>query len=310
MDTLALLSLMPHGYCFLWNNLLTGLHTVGDGAIAVAYFSIPAMMYRHRHRATETMYPLVVLFSLFILACGVGHLLSAWNIWHGNYWVEGSWKMVTATISLMTAGVLYTSLASIMGVHQRLQETEQLTLTDTLTGVYNRRGLQVAYEQAQAALTQASDLRQVLMLIDLDGFKDINDRYGHAVGDGVLDAVAEILQTHTRALDTVARLGGDEFAVLLIGCGLEQGQQIAEDMRRDIATLRPAAVPPSSHGETVATATILKPAIATTPLVTASIGLMEISTRLAFGDAYRTTDEALYRSKHKGRNRVTQAERV
>jgi len=97
----------------------------------------------------------------------------------------------------------------------RIAELEQLLQTDELTGLLNRRGFEAA---AQRALANAAryDEAGVLTIIDLDGFKRINDKYGHAAGDAALRLVGEILTGHIRATDYAARLSGDEFALLWV----------------------------------------------------------------------------------------------
>lgn len=96
------------------------------------------------------------------------------------------------------------------------EAAETLALTDPLTGLLNRRGFQAALELAarQAAMSPFS-----LAQIDLDHFKLVNDSHGHAAGDEVLQHVAQILRTETRAADRIARVGGDEFLLLLAGPG-------------------------------------------------------------------------------------------
>ncbi|WP_008310754.1 GGDEF domain-containing protein [Leptolyngbya sp. PCC 6406] len=292
-------ALMPHGYCFLWNRPLTLIHVLGDSAIAIAYFSIPTMMYLNRDRATEAIRPIIILFTLFILSCGIGHVFSAWNIWYGNYWLEGFWKLIIASISLWTAWVLVKTLPKFMGLHKHLQETELLALTDTLTGLKNRRGIEWAFEQIQATFADNSSLGHVLMLVDLDGFKGVNDTYGHATGDLVLKTVAHILCCRTRAVDTVGRFGGDEFAVILVGCSLVRSYQIAEDIRTAIAAI---TLPANSSS---APESCPQPPTPKASLVTASIGLLSLSANPKFDEAYNSADMALYRSKQEGRDRTT-----
>ncbi len=94
-------------------------------------------------------------------------------------------------------------------------EAEHRALTDTLTGLWNRRALGELLARLAAA-RQREPL--ALMHVDLDGFKQVNDRFGHAAGDRVLVEVARILREETRAEDMVARVGGDEFVVVLRGC--------------------------------------------------------------------------------------------
>lgn len=96
----------------------------------------------------------------------------------------------------------------------RINELESLSQTDELTGLANRRGFDA---DLRKGLAHAKRARQggILLMIDLDQFKLVNDTYGHAAGDALLQAVAAVLKADVRETDTVARLGGDEFAVLM-----------------------------------------------------------------------------------------------
>ncbi len=96
----------------------------------------------------------------------------------------------------------------------RIMYLERLTLTDELTGLLNRRGFQAQLGRALAAADRYEE-RGLLAYVDLDGFKPVNDTYGHAAGDEVLRQVARVLNDNVRDTDCVGRLGGDEFAVLL-----------------------------------------------------------------------------------------------
>jgi diguanylate cyclase (GGDEF)-like protein len=115
----------------------------------------------------------------------------------------------------------------------RIAELEKLAETDELTGLLNRRGFN---SQLQRALSNACryDEQGVLIYIDLDGFKPINDTYGHAAGDEVLCQVANQLHETIRDTDYVARLGGDEFAVLLTRTTWENGLSRAELIEKQL----------------------------------------------------------------------------
>jgi len=108
---------------------------------------------------------------------------------------------------------------------------------DPLTGVANRR----AFNRALAEIQHRSGAARAgaLVLIDLDNFKQVNDRLGHQRGDEVLRAVARAIQRRVRDTDLVARLGGDEFAVVLPGVDSERAQAVADDLR---AAIREACV--------------------------------------------------------------------
>lgn len=112
-------------------------------------------------------------------------------------------------------GMLSEAERTIREQEERIRQLENMAMTDELTGLLNRRGLMGALRRE---LAQASRVRKpsgLLVLIDLDGFKQINDIYGHGVGDAYLQTVASVLINEVRTSDFVARIGGDEFAVLI-----------------------------------------------------------------------------------------------
>lgn len=167
-------------------------------------------------------------------------------------------------------------------------ELQQLATTDGLTGLMNRRAFDLAFaaELARAAREHAS---LALLMIDVDKFKNYNDRYGHPAGDDCLRAVALVLkQAIKRPADIVARYGGEEFVVLLPSTDEDGALVIAEDARK---SLRALAIPHEASPKGV---------------VTASIGLC-----VSVGDGERDidllarADEALYDAKAAGRDRVT-----
>lgn len=110
---------------------------------------------------------------------------------------------------------------------QRIAALERLAMTDPLTGLLNRRGIERALQAALAA-ARRYDEQGVLISIDLDGFKFVNDTYGHTIGDVVLKQVARILDEGVRETDSVGRIGGDEFVVLLTRVPWEDGLKRAQ----------------------------------------------------------------------------------
>lgn len=115
------------------------------------------------------------------------------------------------TLALDAAAEAHRALAE---ANRRIAVLEHQARTDPMTGLLNRRGFDIALSAALARCRRFGD-RGVLVMIDLDGFKAVNDRYGHAAGDLMLSTVANVLARHTRETDAAARFGGDEFAVLL-----------------------------------------------------------------------------------------------
>jgi len=182
----------------------------------------------------------------------------------------------------------FSCLAARAIQNARLHErTVDLAETDALTGLYNRRKLeQRLREEIQRA--QRSTRPLALLLLDIDYFKRINDRHGHATGDSVLKAVAEIFRREVRDVDLVARTGGEEFMFLLPETGGERAQRVAERIRQALAD-KPVT---TADGE---------------PLkITASIGIACYPINANSTEALiANADRALYAAKQGGRNRVT-----
>lgn len=118
----------------------------------------------------------------------------------------------------------------------------EVSSRDVLTGLANRRQFEIALEREADRVARAGE-PALLLLLDLDHFKSINDTHGHAAGDLVLQAVAQALHDCVRPMDTVARYGGEEFAIILPSCPPAFGSTVAERVRRRIES-RPVQVGP------------------------------------------------------------------
>ncbi len=116
---------------------------------------------------------------------------------------------------------------------RRISQLEQISTTDELTGIMNRRGFEEEFRRILAH-ARRHDEKGVLVYVDLDGFKPINDTHGHAAGDEVLRQVARILTESIRGSDFVARIGGDEFCVLLVETNRFDGVERAESLNREL----------------------------------------------------------------------------
>ena len=119
---------MPHGHCYLWQTPLVWLHITGDFLIAIAYFSIPAMLiYFIFKRRDVPFLGIFALFGAFIVLCGTGHLLDIWTLWHSAYWLSGIEKGITALVSCYTAGSMVTLLPQFLSL-KTPQELEAINI--------------------------------------------------------------------------------------------------------------------------------------------------------------------------------------
>ena len=177
--------------------------------------------------------------------------------------------------------------ASLAIANARLyQQTLELSFTDALTGVPNRRQLFLRLENELSRSLRFADPLSLLM-IDLDLFKRINDAHGHTVGDGVLRGVALALRRNIRKIDIVARYGGEEFCVVLPRVAKPEAMEVAEKLRHAVA----AATLPGPEGQP--------------PLsVTISVGVATLGerTRQDIAGLIEKADSALYEAKRLGRD--------
>ena len=174
--------------------------------------------------------------------------------------------------------------AMTVSLSARSETLEQAALTDSLTGMQNRRYFDDALREYLEEFRRIS--KPVgLMILDLDHFKDVNDTHGHDVGDEVLRAVASCLKDMTRYHDVVARLGGEEFAVVAPNMDNDLLMKLAERIRKAIAAM--AIVSGNVR---------LK--------ITTSVGLAVWDGREGADEFYRRADSQLYQAKRLGRNRV------
>ena len=162
-----------------------------------------------------------------------------------------------------------------------------LSLKDPLTGLANRRHFLAILERELSILARSGESTLLLML-DIDHFKNVNDTYGHPVGDQVLQAVASCLKSCVRPKDTVVRYGGEEFAVVLPDCHVTFGMVVAERMREMIQAMSIKVSPSVSINVTMSIGGAYAP-----QTVDSNSGTwIELS------------DKELYRAKTSGRNRV------
>ncbi len=186
-------------------------------------------------------------------------------------------KSETQVLRSLTGTVIYPIRNGL-----RYREAVHSAVTDPLTGAGNRSSLEHSIRR-EYELSQRYQQPLSVLMIDLDHFKAVNDRFGHSTGDAVLKAAAQTIQNETRCADVTFRFGGEEFVVLLAKTNLEGASIIAERIRSAISQLN--CLPDNS-------------------CISASIGCATLEPEESCDALLQKADMALYRAKRKGRNRV------
>ena len=239
-----------------------------------------------------TAWTLSVLLGTAVVVFGLGALTS---LTPSVAWPWTRWSEEIAQFALVFASVSLSILASfVLGfivVNRLVRRLEHLSHHDALTGLLNRRAIEYLLDREDQRLQRFGDPFSVL-LVDIDHFKRINDRLGHAAGDAVLCAVSRTLQAKAREVDRVARYGGEEFCILLPHTVRDGALQAAERLR---AAISQVDIPWNDEHIAVSISTGL--ACASEP-------------GESLQSLLRRADEALYQAKAEGRNRVVMAPRT
>ena len=198
----------------------------------------------------------------------------------------GSFSRVLSTIETQT-GEINQFATRLDAAYRELEATnarlEEVSFKDEVTRLYNRRFFSIRLEE-EVARYRRFHHPMSLVLLDLDGFKEINDDLGHAAGDVTLREVSELLLKHSRGVNVICRYGGDEFAILLVETP-KAGAQIYADRIRHVLVQHPFA-----HGR-----------------LSASFGIATLPDDVGASaeDMIRAADEALYAAKRAGKNRTS-----
>jgi diguanylate cyclase (GGDEF)-like protein len=262
---------------------------IGSGIITAYTWAAAFEFWRGRSEPLVSRWPAIFLLfahgALYLLRTPFGAMLP-WRL-TGDQLLESAWLTV-----LSFEGLLFTISIAFILLAMAKERTEHrhktAALIDPLTGVSNRRAfLQDGETQLQR---QATDPRPIaVMLLDLDHFKSINDRFGHATGDRVLEIFADVSSGCLRRIDLFGRLGGEEFGAVLRDTGRERALAVAEQIRTSFAEAAREI-----NGRPVC-------ATVSVGIVISQDAVLDLSALLA------QADHALYRAKDAGRNRVEMA---
>jgi diguanylate cyclase (GGDEF)-like protein len=197
--------------------------------------------------------------------------------------------LVAALLTFLVGAFVATRL--LRPVAAIVDELSERAERDGLTGLANRRELD---ERLREELQRAAryEMHLALVLVDVDDFKQLNDRHGHQFGDRVLQAVAGVLASSVRELDITARYGGEEFAIVMPGTAASGATRVAEHVR--VALTELDLVAPDG----------------TRAAVTASFGVADFPSSATLDELVESADRCLYEAKRSGKNRVAAAEPV
>lgn len=271
----------------LWSSNTNPVWTdsLGDLMIALECVVTPAILLSGKERSTHAPR---ILMGGFLAIFALLEFVRAWVAFKLHALPDSTFPTLVYTSAVAyIVNVSLLPLAVIWMMNSRLEsELQQQVAVDPLTNAYNRRGLAPALDRELAHFRRYREDFS-LVLLDLDHFKELNDAYGHAAGDTVLAAVAEILRSHLRETDVLARIGGEEFLILLPHTSLDTARLTVELLCKTVRKKRHVL-----SGASVQ--------------VTASWGITNTS-GCANTDAhelFRQADSALYRAKNSGRDQV------
>ncbi|MBS0429558.1 MAG: GGDEF domain-containing protein [Proteobacteria bacterium] len=256
--------------------------------VTLLFLNHAGLYVRHRGRVFG-MGLMTGLLLLQALVAGLRFVSAIFGL-AGSDLMEATW-IQSLYITMYSLTVLLMSIAAILMATDRVHtEFEYLASRDPLTGVLNRRALLDACEAEARRLPRAGGRSMALLMIDVDHFKRINDRFGHQQGDAVLREAVQRMQQAAGEAGVLGRYGGEEFAMLLPGADAQAALEQADRLRHAVA----APFEPGSPLQPVGP-------------VSVSIGVASVSAQTSVDALFASADAALYRAKALGRDRVVAA---
>lgn len=263
------------------------LDIVGIVLLIVTLIPLGKLMHELPHGSVRKLWQILSIMILFFIGT---YIVIAMQFRTGN---DFSSREVIRTVLFL--GALFVLIVSTLSLQtardiKRIYTLEIENITDPLMCISNRRYLNQKLEE-EFLKAARYDLAFSILMIDIDHFKNINDTYGHDTGDIVLKTLGTLIKKMIRESDSVARYGGEEIMVL---CPLTDGHHAAwqaERLRREIEQCVTISSDKEKEGIEI--------------LVTVSIGVAEYTSQIStVEDLVKHADEAMYKAKHEGRNRI------
>jgi len=259
------------------NSFITGdfikMHKAKDEIFIIFALSILVSLLLFRVRPINGM-----MLTILIVISYITLATMTFNIY--KTWVTIAYPVGSVLISYVLIA-LYTQVAATVERNKLFKQATR----DGLTNLYNVRHFNLLIEAEFRMLKLNPNKKAAVIMSDIDNFKKINDTHGHQVGDLILKEIAKIFQSSVRQVDIVARYGGEEFVVLLPGAGKKDATDVAERIRVSVENKK------FKFGDNFYTATV-------------SFGVNEYTNDATKDDIIRKADEALYKAKTTGKNRV------
>lgn len=239
------------------------------------------------HKNCATIYKfiywvLVVTFLQFFIRTTLTIYLPSDPLTMENYRTSAYLVAFNFTITLASMSLALTLCVAV--AMEEISNMQRLLETDPLSGLINRRGFEQEAEE-RIAIASTRKVPLCLIVCDIDHFKNVNDKYGHAFGDKVIKVFGSILKGACRRTDLVARVGGEEFCMLLPVATKEMGLLVANSAREHFMQHAFSGIPSDTR-------------------FTASFGVAQIEPGDTYGDLFKRADEALYEAKNSGRNKA------
>lgn len=270
------------------NHFVTIVLFVGACLIFVSYLRIRRLIAEIPKGAVQRRWNDLRVLILFFVFCYLAYIfLTSMDLLNENFKL-----IVPAMFFLVAVLILFTGTLALETATEfiRFSKIERENIIDHLTGVHNRRYLdeRIASEAIRA---HKYDMPLSMMMIDIDHFKAVNDRYGHQIGDQVLKRLGELLIKKVRVIDVVARYGGEEIAILTIQTNIADAFDQAERLRKAVEAFIMVPADEKEQREAVR--------------ITVSIGVAGFDQQVFDSQTMiKKADMALYQAKNEGRNRV------